>query len=149
MLPHANPCGQDIDIPGALSPGRGITALVRAEIGNLAAGSSGGPSARASRALRQHPRCGDGIQHHKIKTFSGTTERRRPAPSVHALAGKDGERLEQAEGDLRELRKGEFVGRIGGSVVVPVAVESRVGDHHGGIAAGARTIDGRSMKLRE
>ena len=54
--------------------------------------------------------------------------------SAYALAGEDGERLEKAKRDLREFRIGKLVGRIGGSVVVPVAVECRVGDHHGGVS---------------
>jgi len=60
----------------------------------------------------------------RIKPSSLEMEQESPH-SGHTLTGQDGERLEQAECDLRELRIGKLFRRIGGSVVVPIAVETR------------------------
>jgi len=59
---------------------------------------------------------------------------KRRGGRIYSLTGEDCERPKQAKRNVCELRIGKLVGCIGGSVVVPVAVECRVRDHHRGVA---------------
>src|SRR6516225_9047487 len=63
---------------------------------------------------------------HSVSEFACRSE----SGWIYPLTSEGCERPEEAKRDVCELRIGKLVRRIGGSVVVPVAVECRVRDHH-------------------